>query len=64
MLRRDYDCLKKFRERVVESGIIDPQRLDEIDKEVPERVAAAVAAAKAAPRPTRDMLTTDVYISY
>lgn len=63
-LRRDFDCLKIFRERVVKSGIIDPQRLNEIDKEVPERVATAVSAAKAAPRPTPDMLTTDVYISY
>ena len=63
-LRRDHDCLKLFRARVVDTGLLDNATLDGMDAEIAERIEAAVLAAKAAPRPTIDMLTTDVYVSY
>jgi len=63
-LRRDHDCLKLFRQRVVEAGLLDGAAMDAIDRDVAGLMERCVAAAKAAPRPTEDMLTTDVYVSY
>jgi len=64
LLRSERDCLKIFRKRVTEAGLLDDSALDAIDKDVSDQMSKAVIAAKAAPRPTIDMLTTDVYISY
>jgi acetoin:2,6-dichlorophenolindophenol oxidoreductase subunit alpha len=63
-LRRDHDCLKIFRHRVVNAGLLQASQLDSIDHEVVEQMALHVAEAKTAARPTPDMLTTDVYVSY
>ncbi|MEU4671845.1 thiamine pyrophosphate-dependent dehydrogenase E1 component subunit alpha [Amycolatopsis sp. NPDC023774] len=62
--RENLDCLRRFRTRVVESGELSEENLDEVDTEVAKLVGEAVAEAKAAPKPTRADLETDVYVSY
>ena len=64
VLRRDHDCLKNFRKRVTEAGLLEGADLDAIDSEVAGLMERSVEAARKAPRPTPDQLTTDVYISY
>ena len=64
ILRRDHDCLKIFRKRVTEAGLLDDASLDAIDKDSADLMDHCVEAASNAPRPTVDQLTTDVYISY
>ena len=63
-LRADKDCLKLFREKVVETGLLTDDQLDEIYEEERTRVADAASAAQAAPRATEADLMTDVYASY
>jgi acetoin:2,6-dichlorophenolindophenol oxidoreductase subunit alpha len=62
--RADLDCLTRFRGRVTDAGQLTGEQLDEIDREVAAEIDAAVDAAKAAPKPGRDDLLTDVYVSY
>ena len=62
--RESLDCLKWFRDRVTDSGELDPDVLDAIDAEVAKLIEEAVSEAKAAPKPTKDDLETDVYVSY
>lgn len=63
-LRRDKDCLKLFRRRVTEAGLLEAAALDAIDGEVAATIDRCVEEARLAPRPTADQLTTDVYVSY
>ncbi len=63
-LRRDRDCLKIFRARVLKEGSLSQQAIDAIDAEVNRAVEAAVAFARAAPRPDPKHVTQDVYVSY
>jgi pyruvate dehydrogenase E1 component alpha subunit len=63
-LRENSDCLKKFRERMAETGELSSDELDAVDAEVMALIDKAVAEAKAAPRPTPDQVEQDVYISY
>ena len=63
-LRAEKDCLKLFREKVVETGLLTEEQLDEIYEEEKKRVADAASAAQAAPRATEADLMTDVYASY
>lgn len=58
------DCLKLFRSRVTEAGLLDADALDEIDRACEARIAQCLAEAKAAPYPGPEDLTTDVYASY
>ena len=58
------DCLKLFRQRVVEAALLAPAELDAIDREVFELVDRATVEAKAAPMPGPTDLLTDVYVSY
>jgi TPP-dependent pyruvate/acetoin dehydrogenase alpha subunit len=62
--RETLDCLKTFRGRVIETGTLDESALDSIDAEVAQLIEEAVVEGKAAPKPTRADLETDVYISY
>ncbi|GAB3138327.1 thiamine pyrophosphate-dependent dehydrogenase E1 component subunit alpha [Amycolatopsis sp. NPDC004378] len=62
--RENLDCLKRFRERVTESGELPGQVLDDIDAEVAKLIEDAVSEAKAAPKPRKEDLETDVYVSY
>ncbi|WP_422366083.1 thiamine pyrophosphate-dependent dehydrogenase E1 component subunit alpha [Pelagibius sp.] len=63
-LRQKRDSLVIFRERVAETGLLESAELDEIDKSVAGLVDEAVSESVAAPPPTREDLTTDVYVSY
>ena len=62
--RRDRDCLKIFRARVTDAGVLTDEALDAVDSEVLASIEAAVEAARAAPLPAPDQLTTDVYVTY
>ena len=63
-LRENHCCLKKFRERMAETGEVSTEELDAIDSEVMALIEEAVTGAKAAARPTPDQVTEDVYINY
>jgi pyruvate dehydrogenase E1 component alpha subunit len=62
--RANNDCLKLFRQKVSEAGVISTAELDAIDAEVAQLIDEAVAEAIAAPQPTPDRLTADVYVNY
>ena len=63
-LRENYDCLKKFRETMAESGEVSGEELDAVDAEVMALIEESVTEAKAAARPTAAEVTQDVYINY
>jgi pyruvate dehydrogenase E1 component alpha subunit len=63
-IRREEDCLKLFRKRVTEAGLLDASQLDAIDKEAAALIDKAVKAARAAPLPDPREVTTDVYVRY
>ena len=63
-LRRDRDCLRAFRTRVTETGLLEPEQLDAIEREVGVLIDAAVAGATSAAAPAPEDLLTDVYASY
>ena len=63
-LRAETDCLKIFRQRVIETGLLEIAQLDQVDKEVASLIGHAVTAAESAKPPTGDDLLTDVYVSY
>ena len=65
-LRATADPLQRFRARVTAADgqpLIDPSRLDAIERRCAEAVDAAVRAARAAPFPALDTLERDVYVS-
>lgn len=62
--RKYLDCLKFFRSRVTSAGLLEANDLDGIDGEVGGLIDRAVAEARAAPPPTYEDLTTDVYNTY
>jgi TPP-dependent pyruvate/acetoin dehydrogenase alpha subunit len=62
--RANKDCLKMFRARVTEAGVIGDQDLNAIDTEVLKAIDNAVEQAVAAPFPEASDLTTDVYVNY
>ena len=62
--RANRDCLKIFRAKVSEAGVVSKAEFDAVDGEVMGVIEAAVQAAKAAPLPAASELTTDVYVSY
>jgi TPP-dependent pyruvate/acetoin dehydrogenase alpha subunit len=53
-----------FREKVVETGLLTDEQLDDIFEEARERVQDAASASQVAPRATEADLMTDVYGSY
>jgi pyruvate dehydrogenase E1 component alpha subunit len=63
-IRDEKDCLKLFRARVTEAGLLDDGQLKEIDDEAAKLIENAVTRAKAAPYPPAADLHTDVYVSY
>jgi pyruvate dehydrogenase E1 component alpha subunit len=62
--RAELDCLKRFADRVTETGELSLADLDAVDAEVATLIETAVEAAKAAPLPTEADLLTDVYVRY
>ena len=63
-LRKNHDCLKNFRARMLQTGELGSEELDAVDAEVMALIDRAVAEAKAAPRPTPEQVEQDVYITY
>ena len=63
-MRADRDCLKLFRKRVTQDGVLTDAQLDAMEAQAKELIDEAVAEAEAAPMPTTDDLLTDVYVSY
>lgn len=63
-LKDKYDCLKGFRARVTEAGLLEADQLDAIDAEVAALIDEAVTQARAADMPGPADLETDVYVSY
>ena len=64
MLRADHYCLKIFRARVEEAGVLEAAELDAIDREVATLIEASVVAAQASPEPSAADLLADVYVKY
>lgn len=62
--RQEMDCLKNFRNSVATTGALDAADMDVIDEEVLNLIEEAVLKARAAPSPSPEEITTDVYISY
>jgi TPP-dependent pyruvate/acetoin dehydrogenase alpha subunit len=58
------DCIKIFRRRVREAGVISDAEFDKIDNEVIALIEEAVIEAKAAPLPKAGELLADVYVAY
>lgn len=63
-LRAERDCLKLFRDRVIQDGSISAAELDRLDEASTSQAAAAISAAIAAPQPPAEALFTNVYASY
>ena len=63
-LRERVDCLKLFRQRVLEAALLEREELDRVDDEVTGLIDEATAEAKGAPPPTEADLLTDVYVAY
>jgi pyruvate dehydrogenase E1 component alpha subunit len=63
-LRAEKDCLKGFRQRVTEAGLLESAELSAIDREIAAMIDRAVADAKVAPRLTQADLLTNVYAAY
>lgn len=63
-MRRDRDCLKIFRSRVLRDQAMTQDQLTAIDADVVHGVDEAVKTARAAPRPDPKDVAEDVYVSY
>jgi len=63
--RKNQDCLKIFRERVIAEGWLKAAEMNAIDKEVMAEIETSVVDALAAPHPDPATdLMSDVYCSY
>jgi acetoin:2,6-dichlorophenolindophenol oxidoreductase subunit alpha len=63
-LRDERDCLKHFRRRVGEAGLLEGAALDAVEGEVAALIDRAVEMARAALPPAEADLLSDVYVSY
>lgn len=63
-LREERDCLKHFRRRVTDAGLLEHAELDTVDAEVANLIESAVATARSAAFPDPSALLSDVYVSY
>jgi pyruvate dehydrogenase E1 component alpha subunit len=61
-LARDRDCLKQFRARMEQDGMLPPSELDDIDAKNKAALDDAVEFAKVSPLPEAHDLLTDVYV--
>lgn len=59
---RDHDCIKCFREQVLNDGLLQPEELDAIDEKNREKMDLAVIFAEQSPLPDPAELYTDVYV--
>ncbi len=63
-IREERDCLKAFRAKVTDAGLLKDADLDAIDAETLALIEEATTEARAAPPPDVATLLTDVYVSY
>ncbi|MGE4410563.1 MAG: thiamine pyrophosphate-dependent dehydrogenase E1 component subunit alpha [Sphingobium sp.] len=63
-IREERDAIRTFRKKVTDARLLEDTDLDRVDAEVTALIDEAVAASKAARRPTAADVTEDVYISY
>lgn len=63
-IRANHDCIKIFRQRVTESGVLSEDVFNTIDTEVAALIERSVVEARAAAEPGADDLLTDVYVKY
>ena len=63
-IRAHHDCIKIFRQRVLEAGALAAAELDGVDSEVAALIEHSVAEARAAAEPGAADLLTDVYVRY
>ena len=63
-IRNNKDPIKIFKKKVVESGLLDIQQLDEIQNEMQSKVKKSILDSKSADFPTEKDLLTDVYVKY
>ena len=63
-IRNDKDPLKIFKKKVIESGLLDIEQLDNIEKEMKSKVDQSVIESKSADFPSDKDLLTDVYVKY
>jgi pyruvate dehydrogenase E1 component alpha subunit len=63
-MRRDQDCLKRFRNQVSEAALLDLEQLEQVDREVAAVIDAAVGFARSGPMPDRAEVSSDVYVDY
>jgi acetoin:2,6-dichlorophenolindophenol oxidoreductase subunit alpha len=63
-LREERDCLKHFRRRVGEAGLLEAAELQAVEAEVAALIEDAVQTARAGAPPDASALLTDVYVSY
>jgi pyruvate dehydrogenase E1 component alpha subunit len=64
LAREAGDCIEAFAHAVVDSGQVQRHELTRVDEVARERIAAAIAAAKAAPHPAPEELFKNVYATY
>lgn len=63
-IRAGRDCIHDFAAKVTSAQLLNQADLESIDREVQGLIEDAVRKAKAAPKPVRADLLTDVYVSY
>ena len=63
-MRREQDCLKIFRERIILEDLIKEKEIKKIDKEVHFLIEDAVTKSKESKFPSSDEVLTDVYSEY
>ncbi len=61
--RKNRDCIKIFKDKVIEAGVASEDEFTAIDDEVMKLIDEAVEDAVAAPLPGPEKLTTDVYVN-
>lgn len=63
-IREQRDCLKAFRSRVLEAGLLTEEALHEVDAEVATLINESVSEARVATLSIPEQVLEDVYISY
>ena len=63
-IREQRDCLKAFRSRVLEAGLLTEEELNEVDAGVATLINESVSEARVAPLSIPEQVLEDVYISY
>ena len=63
-IREQRDCLKAFRKRVLEAGLLTEEALDQVDADVMTLIEESVDDARVGTVSLPEQVLEDVYISY